>query len=319
MRRSFLPLFSIFITLALVCVRASGDETLTTFYVVDSGSEIHQKLQRELRNEIARRQVDNVKFVTEDELRELYHKSDKLTCRLLLPVGTETTKTIIDLSIDAPVLSIALPSINYDSLRQMRSKSTPPFSAIFLDQPIDRRINLLHELLPAAKRISVLLGPSTIDHKDELELALSRQNYTADIGYYDGEDNLIGVLDSLLENSDAMLSIADPAIFNTENARNILLTAYHWRIPLIGLSPAYVRAGALAAVYTSSSQLVTQVAETIESHTSCSSIKQIQSQYPKYFDVIINYQVAEAIGVVVDSQDRLRNKLGPVHTKVKPE
>jgi hypothetical protein len=307
------------ITLALVCARASGDETQTTFYIVDSGREIHQKLQRALRNEITRRHIGNIKFITKDELRELYHKSDKLTCKLFLPVGTETTKSIIDLAIDAPLLSIALPRINYDSLRQTHSTSTRPFAAIFLDQPIDRRINLLHELLPGAKRITILLGPSTIDHKGELALALRRQNYTADIGYYDGEDNLVGVLDRLLEKSDAMLSIADPAIFNTDNARNILLTAYHWRIPLIGLSPAYVRAGALAAVYTSSSQLATQVAETIESHTSCSSLENIQSQYPKYFDVIVNYQVAEAIGVVVDSQERLRSKLGPVHTKVKPE
>ncbi|MEJ2694870.1 MAG: ABC transporter substrate binding protein [Candidatus Thiodiazotropha sp.] len=167
--------------------------------------------------------------------------------------------------------------------------------------------------------MSVLLGPSTIDLKDELQLALNRHKYTADIDYYEGEENLVGVLDRVLENSDAMLSIADPAIFNTENARNILLTAYHWRIPLIGLSPAYVRAGALAAVYTSYTQLATQVAETIESLRSCSSIKQIQPQYPKYFDVIVNYQVAEAIGVVVDSQERLRSKLGPIHTKVKPE
>ncbi|MEJ2694869.1 MAG: hypothetical protein P8166_18090 [Candidatus Thiodiazotropha sp.] len=96
MRRSRTLLYSIFITLVLLCFRVLGDETQTTFYVVDSGSKIHQILLSELSSEIARRQIDNVRFVTKDELRELNHKRDQTSCILILPVGTEITKAIID-------------------------------------------------------------------------------------------------------------------------------------------------------------------------------------------------------------------------------
>jgi hypothetical protein len=54
---------------------------------------------------------------------------------------------------------------------------------------------------------------------------------------------------------DALLAVPDPLVFNSQTAANILAAAYRRRIPLIGFSPAYTRAGALVSLYSTPDQI----------------------------------------------------------------
>jgi putative tryptophan/tyrosine transport system substrate-binding protein len=312
MKRTIYRYFLIIIAYAQMSAPVHGADTARNILVIDNGEAIYDELLEGIRTEVSTRHIDNVHIVDLKELLQQNRSNPTTPCTLLIPVGTKSTKTIIENSIDAPMLSVAIPRANYQTLlNKYRSVklNQETFTAIFLDQPISRRVALLHEILPNAKRVAVLLGESTIDMKDELEQKLHRYNYTANIDIYKGNRNLVNVLDNLLEDSDAMLGIADPTVFNPENAQNILLTAYRWRVPLIGLSPAYVRAGSLAAVYTTAPQFATQAIEAIEREKSCAKTTQIKPQHPKYFEVKVNYRVAEAIGLVIDSQDQLHAKV----------
>ncbi|MEJ2406031.1 MAG: ABC transporter substrate binding protein [Candidatus Thiodiazotropha sp.] len=312
MKRAIFRFFLIIIAYVLTSAPVNGADAMRNILVIDNGEAIYDELLDGIRAEVATRHIDNVNFVNLNELLRQNRSNPTTPCTLLIPVGTKSTKAIIENSIGAPILSVAIPRTNYQTLlKKYRSTKSnqETFTAIFLDQPISRRVALLHEILPNAKRIAVLLGASSINLKDELEEKLQRYDYSANIDFYTEKRNLVNVLDSLLEDSDAMLGMADPTIFNPENAQNILLTAYRWRVPLIGLSPAYVRAGSLAAVYTTAPQFAAQAIEAIESEKSCHKITQIQPQHPKYFEVKINYRVAEAIGLVIDSQDRLHAKV----------
>jgi putative tryptophan/tyrosine transport system substrate-binding protein len=288
-----------------------GAEADIEFIVVDNDEAIYRSLLNDIREGVKSRHIENVRFIDSSTLIQRFNENKPRACTLIIPVGTGSTKTLIENRFDIPILSVAVPRANYLSLLKSvhpvgAGKNDSRFGAIFLDQPISRRVVLLHEILPNAENISVLLGPSTVDMKDEIKRVLEHYDYKVKVGYFDGGRNIVGVLDDLLEVSDAMLGIADPAVFNAENAKNILLTAYRWRVPLFGLSPAYVRAGSLAAVYTSPVQFATQVVDFIESTDSCEQLSRIQPQYPKYFDVKVNYKLAEAIGIVIDSQERLR-------------
>jgi putative tryptophan/tyrosine transport system substrate-binding protein len=312
MKRAIYRFLLIIIAYVLTSAPVNGADAMRNILVIDNGEAIYDELLDGIRAEVATRHIDNVNFVNLNDLLRQNRSNLTTPCTLLIPVGTKSTKTIIESSIDAPILSVAIPRANYQTLlKKYRSVklNQETFTAIFLDQPISRRIALLHEILPNAKRVAVLLGEATIDMKDELEQALQRYEYTENIDIYKGNRNLVNVLDNLLEDSDAMLGIADPKVFNPENAQNILLTAYRWRVPLIGLSPAYVRAGSLAAVYTTARQFATQAIEAIERENSCARVTQIKPQHPKYFEVKINYRIAEAIGLVIDGQDQLHAKV----------
>ena len=282
--------------------------------LVDSGEDIYTDLINEIREKAKTHNIDNLEIKSLTELVKLYKERQAGECLLLAPVGTKSTKSVVETINDLPILSVALPRVNYQTLLKMdraeRSKKAfRQFSAIYLDQPVARRISLIKQILPRANRISVLLGPATYNMKDELIQGFQTYDYTVNVGYYEEKQNLVKVLDVLLENSDALMGIADPAVFNEQNARNLLLTAYRWKVPMIGISPAYVRAGAMAAVYTSPAQFASQFVEIIDKLQTCDDEIVKKSGYPKYFDVKVNYRVAEALGIVVENEDLLRKKI----------
>ena len=92
-----------------------------------------------------------------------------------------------------------------------------------------------------------------------------------------------------------LLTIPDATIYNALSMRNVLLTTYHFKVPVIGISPAYVRAGALCAVYSSPAQIAVQAAK-IATRFSENGVLP-QSQFPIDFNVSINLQVARSLGI----------------------
>jgi ABC-type uncharacterized transport system substrate-binding protein len=111
---------------------------------------------------------------------------------------------------------------------------------------------------------------------------------------------LLNALRRLLSNSNVILAVPDAQIYNRNNISSILLTSYRQQVPLFGFSASYVKAGALAAVYSTPAQISQQVAEIISNLSSASSLP--APQYPRYFSVNTNPQ-----GPLAGSQHRFRH------------
>ena len=89
---------------------------------------------------------------------------------------------------------------------------------------------------------------------------------------------------------------------------DLLLTSYRYQKPVFGFSQSYVRAGALAAVYSSSKQLAKQAAEiAIKSQQAPGVLP--PPQVPKYFSVVVNYQVARSLNLQVADEDSINKKM----------
>ena len=97
--------------------------------------------------------------------------------------------------------------------------------------------------------------------------------------------------------------------FNRASARNVLLSVHRWRVPLFGISAAYVRAGALAAVYSTPRQIGRQLAEALAAIAPDGPIELPAPRYPKYFELGVNYRVAEALGLAVADEAALQRAL----------
>jgi ABC-type uncharacterized transport system substrate-binding protein len=210
---------------------------------------------------------------------------------------------------------VALPRLNYDQLRSRyanssQSSETGRFTALLLDQPLSRRFDLIRLILPQARRVSIALGKETRNYTSEVEQQARLHQLQLQQELVLDEDDLLDILNDILVDSDALLGLLDPVVFNRANSRNILLTAYRWRVPIFGISPAYVRAGALAAVYTQPEQIGWQIAETlVESRKNGGMSSLPEYLYPKYFEVTVNYQVAESMGLQIEREAKLKREL----------
>jgi ABC-type uncharacterized transport system substrate-binding protein len=108
-------------------------------------------------------------------------------------------------------------------------------------------------------------------------------------------------LQSVLDDSDVLLAQADPLVFNSQSIQNILRTSIQAKVPLVAFSPAYVRAGALLAVYSTPTQAGAQAAHGVLEVLAMRSLPE-RAQEPDDFEISVNEQVARVFALTLDAR-----------------
>ena len=122
------------------------------------------------------------------------------------------------------------------------------------------------------------------------------------------EADLIPQLTTLLEISDALMAIPDALVYTRETVQPILLTSYRYQKPVFGFSQTYVKAGALAAVYSTSKQMAKQATEIAIKSQQAPGVLPLP-QAPKYFSVAVNYQVARSLNIQIADENSIYKKM----------
>lgn len=223
--------------------------------------------------------------------------------RLVIAVGVKAMELAIAKS-NAPVLGVMIPRMGYEVLTESRSARhrSKAISAIYLDQPWDRQLSFIQAVLPRHKTVGLLYSSDTHITLPRLPrgMSLNAQSTSA--------ENLFAALESVLTNSDVLLVVPDSEIYSSSNVRNILLTSFRHKVPLIGISQAYVNAGAFGAVFSTPEQIAGQAVEVIISFSRSGQLP--EPQYPAVFDIALNQRVARSLGIVLDSPEAIRERMG---------
>ncbi len=228
--------------------------------------------------------------------------------QLLVAVGTAAMTAMARKPPPFPVLNVLVPRANFRSMARSnaRTQDSKLFSAVYFDQPWARQLSLIRNAVPG-RRVGILLGRDTAELGANL-LAVAREaRMVASIEMVADEADLVPALKRLLPNIDALLAVPDATIYNRSNIATILLTSYRAKVPLFGFSPSYVKAGALAAVYSHPGQIAQQVAEIIQNMPTSGGLPPPQS--PRYFSVNINPQVRMSLELDMDDEAQLLQKL----------
>ena len=226
---------------------------------------------------------------------------------LVIALGVKALEAASMLKHTTPVLGIYTPLPIFNQILANSKRELGNFSAIVLDQPYWRQLALIKAVLPETKKVGVLLGSASSqylevlrDEADELGLTLVDENVS-------NEADLITKLKKLLDSTEAMLAIPDRSIYSRETAESILLTSYRHQKPMFGYSQSYVKAGALASVYSNTKQLAKQAVE-IAIQSQAASNQLPSPQIPKYFSVAVNQQVAHSLNIAITDENAIYKK-----------
>jgi len=231
------------------------------------------------------------------------HAGEGTRIDLIVAVGLKAMELAIAKS-DAPVLGVMIPRMAYEALLERRPSPQPSrtISAIYLDQPWDRQLNFIHAALPGHKVVGLLYSPDTRIVLPRLPrgMSINAQSVLS-------TETLFNTLENILDNSDVLLVTPDNEIYSSSNVRNILLTSYRHKVPLIGISQAYVNAGALCAIFSTPEQIAGQTGEAIVSFAR--NRRLAEPQYPESFSIGLNQHVARSLGIVLDSPEAIRERM----------
>ena len=260
-----------------------------------------------LRNELDPASGLKVNVVTEEMLSA---DRDSLNDDgLVVAVGVQALSQASKLDPKRNVLGVLVPQPSFDKILVDSRRNPRYFSAVFLDQPYPRQIALIKSILPKVSNLGVLFGPTSLQSSYLLQQASQASNLTLIQENIYATDELATKLRRSLETSAVLLAVPDPLVYNRETAQSILLTSYRYQKPVIGFSQAYVRAGALAAVYSTPQQIARQTAEIIRQHLNKPQTGLPPPQSPKYFSVDVNRQVARSLGIEIGDENALSDTL----------
>lgn len=226
---------------------------------------------------------------------------------LIITVGLRATQDIAAQNLGTPTLAMLIPRRAFEKIAQQRDYRQ--LSALYLDQPLARQIDLIRLTLPNHTRIGVVLGPESQNALKTLQSAANDAKYGLAAEKIDSEGELLPALQRVLADSDVLLAMPDPLVFNKGTVQSLLLTAYRYQDPMIGFSQAYVKAGALAAVYTTPEQTGKQAGEVAMRALGGKVVLLPPPEYPKYFSVSVNYQVARSMGISVGDEADILQRL----------
>lgn len=228
--------------------------------------------------------------------------------RLIVSVGSQALGGLADVAAtgrlkQVPIVATLLPRAVYESQRRLMQS---PLTGVVLDQPPARQMALLRYAFPQMRRVGVLLGPESQQYQSLFEKAAQEQGLQLNSYKVDGEANLYPALQRVLDENDVLVAIPDSAVYNGASIQNVLLASYRHRVPLIGYSPAYVRAGAVLALYSTPEQIIGQTARLARSVLSGGALPPMQT--PLEFTIGVNANVARSLGFRL-SEDALRIQL----------
>ena len=228
--------------------------------------------------------------------------------RLIISVGVKATSLAADLPVQVPIYATLIPKDTFEIIRKRHNKKISQFSAVFLDQPLSRQFNLIRHALPHVRRIGVLIS-NTENREDDLDENLiiktgNNANYSVILENITQKDRLLAALDKLYTRSDVLLVMPEAGTVNRDLASNILLSSYRYQKPVVGYSHAYVKAGALLAVYSTPEQMGQYTARTVIGMEK-NNWRLPEPSYSDLFTVSVNRWLTRSLGLNIKPESVL--------------
>jgi hypothetical protein len=227
---------------------------------------------------------------------------------IYLAVGPDALRYLTGSGLSGPVISTFTSQKAYHAIVDKAPTRPGTTTALFADPSPVQQFQLIGLIYGKPIKVGVILSSDN----DQIESILRRSVTArqAEVTYErlaPGED-ITRVLTRLAD-VQAILAMPDSAVYNAETIRTVLVSTYRRNQTLIGFSAAVVKVGALATTYTTIQDSIAQIDEMLTSYESSGHLPELQ--FPKYFDVAINVDVARSLNIVLsDEVSRFSRKPG---------
>lgn len=233
---------------------------------------------------------------------------------LVVPLGLNALRSVLAEPANTPVWSLLVPRLSFEQVASAHLSSQSasrrrPVSALYLDQPLSRQIQMLQTALPRAKRLGVLLGPTSAALLEPLRSAAGEARLDVVSEDVRQAGDLIPALGQLRGRVDALLMLPDPVVMNRGTLRTLLLHTYQLQLPVAAYSIQLIEAGAMLALYASPSQIGQEAGVRLRQAWSNGDRRLPPPDYPDSFDVAVNRSVAQGLDIRVATGEVIRQRL----------
>ncbi|MDH4152580.1 MAG: hypothetical protein OEV01_02210 [Nitrospira sp.] len=211
--------------------------------------------------------------------------------RLLVTLGNTATQAAAREITNVPLLATMI--ITPDDIR-----SSPNATAVLLDFPVETQLQWVKRFVPGAGSVGVLFNPrENQDKVSAASKAAKGAGLTLVPRSVETPRALPDALDDATRTIDVLWGIPDSVVMTPQTAEPILLSTLRSKIPFIGLSTSWVKAGALYALdrdYVDIGVQSGELAGKLLGGTNASSLPPV---YPRKVTYVLNLRTAGVLNL----------------------
>jgi hypothetical protein len=206
---------------------------------------------------------------------------------VIVAVGSDALRAI--LAQESSVKTVSTMTLEAD--HDIGSKPGRVTAAVYLDIPLRTIAAELRRIFPEKTRIGVIRNP---------DRGISIRGQVPEGGAFEIADcatanELLPVFLAFRKRVDFVVCLPDSSLYNSATARPLIMSSLENRLPIVGFSPAFLRAGAAVAIYPNYRAVGEQTADLVRR---CLEPGECAGwEAPRKVDVAVNAKVLRMIGI----------------------
>jgi putative ABC transport system substrate-binding protein len=290
---------SLFLTFfCLLCQSVSADERKIVI-LKSSSSPSFLKAEDGFKKEIRKSEIEAVliEYDVSDESKEeqeIVQKVRDLEPDLIVTIGSRSTAIVSQRIKDIPTVFCMV----LNPVSSMRS-SQNNLTGASLDIPVRIQLEKFKLIVPRLKKLGVLFTP------DSKQVIMEAKRVCQNIGIellpelIHSEKEIPGAVEALAQEVDGLWAVADTVIFTPQSTQYILLYTLRNGEPFMGLSPSFVKAGALFTLACDHKDVGRQTGELALRVLSGEEPSQVPVTIPRMIYLCLNLRTADQIDLKI--------------------
>ena len=308
-RRSAKCWLASLLLLVFTCNYAIADRKYNILFVASKSSADYVEVLNSVKQQLEVKSPERYEFNTVFISSESNLKADLAAADFVVTVGTAAADTVFSTRPKAPILSVLITENAFSVLAEKHYGSieaafAAQVSSICLDQPVTRSIQLAKLLVSDSSGVGVMLGPASVHRQPELSKYITNSGLLPQFVSISAKDNPIHKIEPVLSRSDVFIPISDSRLINIATAKWILHLSYRHKVPVIAFSKSYLKAGALAAIYSAPADVAKDTVEWLVKPGNAA----VGSSYkPAHYSLDFNQSVAANLKIKLQTEQFYRD------------
>lgn len=210
-------------------------------------------------------------------------------------LGTLATQAVLTGDSRTPVVAGLV--LNAEAFRHAGNAT-----GITLDLPVETQFEWMQKMLPASRNVGVLYNPKENQGRIDSAAKVARERGMKLVAVpVQTPQELPAALDELARQVDVLWSVADALVMSSQTAQPILLFSFRNRIPLVGLSSTWVKAGALYSLDWDYADIGRQAGEIVQRIQRGARIAEMPPASPRKLTYALNLKSAQQLKLSLPS------------------
>ncbi len=215
---------------------------------------------------------------------------------LIFTLGSLATEAALKEITDTRILATMI-------LRSDAFKNTSNGTGVILEFPFDTQFKWLQRFLPRVKTVGVIYNPKeNLERIESASKIASKMGLKLDAQKANAPQDLPDALKNLTKNADVFWGMPDNLVLNPQTAKQILLFSFQNRVPFIGLSSSWVKAGALYSLDWDYGDIGAQCGEMALKMSQGASISSMPIMAPRNVNYVLNLITAAQMKVNISEE-----------------